>query len=304
MNDLQSVVDRVYARVSAEPMEGRVADYIPALACMSPERFGMAVQMLDGRQATAGDAFAPFSIQSISKLFSLVLALQTWGDDLWKRVGREPSGTAFNSLVLLEQENGLPRNPFINAGALAVTNAIVSRFALPDRAIVDFLGHLAGDIKLMFDDTVFRSEYTHGDRNRAIAYFLKAHGRMENPVEAVTIAYFKQCSIPMSCVDIARAGLFLAAGGKTPGGIQVISPVEARQVCSLMLTCGLYDGTGDFSFRVGWPGKSGVGGGILAVIPGRGTACVWSPPLTEKGNSVRGMRALELLAHALENGEL
>ncbi|NKD88775.1 glutaminase [Haematospirillum sp. 15-248] len=304
MDELQVVVDRVYNRILAEPLEGKVADYIPALACVAPDRFGIALQMLDGRLATAGDAFSPFSIQSISKLFSLVLALQTWGDELWERVGREPSGTAFNSLVLLEQENGLPRNPFINAGALAVTNAIVSRFALPDRAVIDFLGHLAGDIKLVFDDTVFRSEYVHGDRNRAIAYFLKAHGRMENPVEAVTTAYFKQCSIPMSCVDLARAGLFLATGGKTLKGNRILEPVEARQVCSLMLTCGLYDGTGDFSFRVGWPGKSGVGGGILAVIPGRGTACVWSPPLTEKGNSVRGMRALELLARSLENGEI
>ena len=302
MKHLQALVNDVYERVATDPLEGKVADYIPALANVAPERFGIAVHLLDGQVASAGDASVPFSMQSISKLFCLVLALQTWGDELWARVGREPSGTAFNSLVLLEQEDGLPRNPFINAGALAVTNAIVSRFARPDRAVIEFIGHLAGEAALEIDEDVFRSEYEHGNLNRSIAYFLKAHGRMENSVEDVTVTYFKQCSIPVSCLQLARAGLFLAAGGMSLDGACILARSESRQVCSLMQTCGLYDGTGDFAFRVGWPGKSGVGGGILAVIPGRGTACVWSPPLTAKGNSVRGMRALELLAHAFEGG--
>lgn len=300
MKNLQTLVNQVHERVLADPLEGKVADYIPALECVSPDRFGIAVHLLDGQIASAGDASVPFSMQSISKLFCLVLALQTWGDDLWHRVGREPSGTAFNSLVLLEQEDGLPRNPFINAGALAVTNAIVSRFARPNQAVIEFVGHLAGDADLSIDENVFRSEYEHGNLNRSIAYFLKAHGRMENLVEDVTIAYFKQCSIPITCLQLARAGLFLTSGGVSPDGTPILARLQSRQVCSLMQTCGLYDGTGDFSFRVGWPGKSGVGGGILAIIPGRGTACVWSPPLTQKGNSVRGMRALELLAHAFE----
>ncbi|WP_211217644.1 glutaminase [Novispirillum itersonii] len=294
--DYQSLLDRVHATVAAQPIRGKVADYIPALARVDGRRFGLALALTDGRVFSAGEADEPFSIQSMSKLFTLVMAQRLYGDDLWQRVGREPSGTAFNSLVQLEHEDGFPRNPFINAGALAVTNALVSRYAQPERAILDFLASLCGRKKIFIDEDVARSEEQHGDRNRAIAYFLKAHDRFENDVAEVTRTYFRQCAIPLTCRELAQAALFLANNGTTLDGARVLSPVQTRQTLAVMLTCGLYDGVGDFVFRVGLPAKSGVGGGIIAILPGVGSLCVWSPPLDARGNSARGIDALELIA--------
>lgn len=297
--DYQSLLDEVYTTLAPAPIRGRVADYIPALARVDGTRFGIALSLVDGRRFQAGDADQPFSIQSMSKLFTLVMAQRLYGDDLWMRVGREPSGTAFNSLVQLEHEDGFPRNPFINAGALAVTNALVSRYAQPERAILDFVAGLCRRSKLFVDDEVATSEEQHGDRNRAIAYFLKAHGRFENDVALVTRTYFRQCAIPLSCADLADAALFLANGGRQVNGDGVLTPVQTRQTLAVMLTCGLYDGVGDFVFRVGLPAKSGVGGGIIAIVPGVGSLCVWSPPLDSRGNSAKGIDALEMIAGVL-----
>lgn len=294
--EYQSLLDRVHATVSAQPIRGKVADYIPALARVDGRRFGLALALTDGRVFSAGEADEPFSIQSMSKLFTLVMAQRLYGDDLWQRVGREPSGTAFNSLVQLEHEDGFPRNPFINAGALAISNALVSRYAQPERAILDFLASLCGRKKIFIDEDVARSEEQHGDRNRAIAYFLKAHDRFENDVAEVTRTYFRQCAIPLTCRELAQAALFLANNGTTLDGVRVLSPTQTRQTLAVMLTCGLYDGVGDFVFRVGLPAKSGVGGGIIAILPGVGSLCVWSPPLDTRGNSARGIDALELIA--------
>lgn len=294
--EYQSLLDRVHATVSAQPIRGKVADYIPALARVDGRRFGLALALTDGRVFSAGEADEPFSIQSMSKLLTLVMAQRLYGDDLWQRVGREPSGTAFNSLVQLEHEDGFPRNPFINAGALAISNALVSRYAQPERAILDFLASLCGREKIFIDEDVARSEEQHGDRNRAIAYFLKAHDRFENDVAEVTRTYFRQCAIPLTCRELAQAALFLANNGTTLDGVRVLSPTQTRQTLAVMLTCGLYDGVGDFVFRVGLPAKSGVGGGIIAILPGVGSLCVWSPPLDTRGNSARGIDALELIA--------
>ncbi|MEZ6186633.1 MAG: glutaminase [Planctomycetota bacterium] len=287
--------------VEVEPFVGRgeVAAYIPELAKADPNRWGIAVATLDGQVYQAGEADARFSIQSVSKLFSLSLAIQLQGDALWTRVGREPSGDPFNSLVQLEYEAGIPRNPFINAGALVITDVIRSHLPDAARAVLDLIHRAAGDDAARFDEAVARSESETGHRNRALGHFMKSFGNLHHDVEEVLDAYFHHCSITMSCVDLARAALFLANRGRSPyTDAEVLSPHDTKYVNSLMLTCGTYDAAGDFAFRVGLPAKSGVGGGLLAVMPGAFAACAWSPGLDKGGNSIAGAKALELLARA------
>jgi glutaminase len=255
--------------------------------------------LLDGRSFVAGDAHEPFSIQSVSKVFTLTLALGRAGDGLWRRVGREPSGSPFNSIVQLEAEKGVPRNPLINAGAIVVADMLLSgrepKTTLGE--IVGFLRFLADDDDVLIDQAVARSETATGERNRALAHFMKAFGNLTHDVDRVLGVYFHQCAIAMSCRQLARAGLFLAAAGRDPlTGRNVVTGERARRVEALMMTCGHYDGSGDFAYRVGLPGKSGVGGGILCVAPGRGSIAVWSPCLNEKGNSLAGSLALEAFA--------
>lgn len=275
---------------------GRVADYIPELAVVPPKQFGIALCTPDGAVHTSGAADRPFSIQSISKVFTLTLALQIVGDKLWQRMGREPSGSAFNSLVQLEQERGIPRNPFINAGALVVTDVIESRLQDARGKVLDFVRGLCGNATVDFDPAVAASEQATGYRNAALANFLKSFGNLDNAPDALLDAYFHQCALAMSCIDVARAGLFLANGGVLPAtGERVVPRPMAKRINALMQVCGTYDSAGDFAYRVGLPAKSGVGGGILAVLPGRFSACVWSPELDASGNSLAGTRALELL---------
>ena len=299
MADLQSILDSIYTELSPRLGEGKVADYIPELAKVDPNKFGMAVATGDGNVHRIGDADIPFSIQSISKVFMLTLALGKVGESLWRRVGREPSGTSFNSIVQLEREEGIPRNPFINAGAIAVSDVVLSGHA-PREAIGEllrFVRYVADDESITIDDKVARSETQTGFRNFALANFMRAYGNLDHPVEHVLGVYFHQCALAMSCEQLARAGLYLAARGSNPvTGHSVVSPKRARRINALMLTCGHYDGSGDFAYRVGLPGKSGVGGGILAVAPGIGSIAVWSPGLNKVGNSQLGAVALEMLA--------
>ena len=299
MTDLQALVSGVYAELDAATERGRVADYIPELGKVPGSKCGIAIASLDGSTVTAGDAEEAFSIQSISKVFALALALGKTGDGLWKRVGREPSGSAFNSIVQLEHEKGIPRNPFINAGAIVVADVILAGHR-PREAIGEILRFVrvaANDDTVSIDPAVARSEQEHGFRNAALANYMRSFGNMENPVELTLGVYFHQCAIEMSCVQLAQAGLFLANGGRDPRtGIPVVSKERARRINALMLTCGHYDGSGDFAFKVGLPGKSGVGGGILAVVPGKASIAVWSPGLNAQGNSKLGTRALELIA--------
>ncbi|MCP4329870.1 MAG: glutaminase [Alphaproteobacteria bacterium] len=297
--DLQALLDDIVQAVRPATRRGRVADYIPALAAVPADRVGIALHFADGRTFTAGDAEESFSIQSVSKVFTLTMALNHVGYPLWKRVGREPSGNPFNSLVQLERENGIPRNPFINAGALVVMDALMAKFADPASAFRKRMIDLTGNKTLRIDKTVYESELDYGDLNRAIAYFLKAHGNLHNSVDAVTRAYFKQCSLAMSCADLARAALFLANRGVSFSGERVLSSRQTKRVNAVMETCGLYDAVGEFAYRVGTPGKSGVGGGIVAVLPGLMSVCVWSPALNRQGNSVAGLRALEILTTRL-----
>jgi len=236
---------------------------------------------VEGELFTAGDAFEPFSIQSISKALSLTLALTLYQEEeIWARVGKEPSGQPFNSLIQLEFEHGIPRNPFINAGALVVSDLLETRLTAPRQRTLELVRRLCGNPAIMADQVVARSEYQHAARNAAIAYLMKAYGNFENEVDKVLQSYFNACAIRMSCVDLLPAR-------------------TTKQVNALLATCGLYDEAGDFAYRVGMPGKSGVGGGIMALIPGELTVCVWSPELNKAGNSLAGTAALELLAERL-----
>lgn len=295
---MQEILDNITASMSEVTNRGKVADYIPQLASVDPGKFGIAVATQDGRLYKAGVADEPFSIQSISKVFTLTIALGKLGDELWTRVGREPSGDPFNSIVQLEHEQGKPRNPFINAGALTVVDAIMAgnqpRETLAE--ILQFIRFVANDPDISIDEKVARSEQLKGDRNASLAHFMASFGRIKHPVDAVLGTYFHHCSIAMSCVQLARAGMFLVADGMDPvTGIKVVSPQRARRINSLMLMCGHYDGSGEFAFRVGLPGKSGVGGGILAIAPGKASVAVWSPGLDSIGNSKLGTAALEML---------
>jgi glutaminase len=298
VTDLDTAVQDIAAEIAARPDRGAVASYIPELARVDPGLFGMVVIDADGHVAAAGDADTPFSIQSISKVFTLTLALGMVGDLLWRRVGREPSGNPFNSIVQLERECGVPRNPFINAGAIAVTDVILSRHQ-PREAlgeILRFLRFLAQDNTIYIDKAVAESEKRTGFRNIALANYMKSFGVIENPVDFTLGVYFHHCAIAMSCRQLAMAGRYLAHAGRIPSaGSSVVSPERARRINAMMLTCGHYDGSGEFAYRVGLPGKSGVGGGILAVAPERASIAVWSPGLDANGNSHLGRIALEML---------
>ena len=278
---------------------GRVADYIPALARVDPRQFGLAVVTCTGESACIGDSGVPFSIQSVSKVFTLTLALARLGDALWQHVGREPSGSPFNSIVQLERELGIPRNPLINAGALVVTDALMAQ--RPPHTVIDevlnFMRELAGDDNVSIDREVAQSEAETGFRNASLANFIRAFGNIANPVACVLETYFNQCALSMNCVQLARAGLFLANEGVDPLRRQrVVEKQAARRINAIMMTCGHYDASGDFAFRVGLPGKSGVGGGILAIAPRRASVAVWSPGLNSSGNSLVGALALESLS--------
>ncbi len=298
---MQSLLDDIARRVQPLAAQGTVAQYIPALAGVSPDKFGIAVCCLDGREFTVGDAAEPFSIQSISKVFSLTLVFQRLGEKLWERVGKEPSGNPFNSLVQLEYERGIPRNPFINAGALVVIDALLSMPPDTRPSTLELARAVSRNSQLSIDPDIASSERHHGNRNAAVAHFMKSFGNIHNTVDDVIETYVQQCAITMSCVELARAFLFLANRGVDPASEQkLLTGSQAKRLNALLLTCGLYDESGDFAFRVGMPGKSGVGGGIVAIIPGELSICVWSPPLNRYGNSLAGIHALELFTTKME----
>jgi len=294
--DLQTVLDEIAAELRPSfGKEGAVASYIPALARVPAERFGIALRTRDGQEAGAGDYNEGFSIQSISKVFALTLAMRLLGESLWEYVGREPSGNPFNSLVQLESERGLPRNPFINAGAIAVADQLLKRCDAK-QAVLELLSS-ACDEPLHFDAEVAESEAASGFRNHALANFMKSFGRLDNAVSEVLDVYFHYCAISMSCRQLARAAGYLCRDGAHPyQPTQLVSSAQARRINALMLTCGTYDAAGEFAYRIGLPCKSGVGGGIIAVVPDKLTLCVWSPALDKSGNSALGMRALEIFA--------
>jgi len=299
MPQLDDVVTEIAEEMRQRTDRGDVATYIPELARGDVQAFGLAVVDANGNVIAGGDSELPFSIQSISKVFTLTLALGKAGDRVWRRVGREPSGSPFNSVIQLEYEKGIPRNPFINAGAIAVTDLILSghkpREALGE--ILRFMQFLADDPSIAIDEAVAASELRTGFRNIALANYMKSFGVLDNPVDYTLGVYFHHCAIAMSCRQLAVAGRFLAHNGLNPTtGMRVVQPERARRINAVMLTCGHYDGSGEFAYRVGLPGKSGVGGGILAIAPGKASVCVWSPGLDASGNSHLGRIALEALS--------
>lgn len=292
--DYEKVIRRIYEESMPYWGKGKVADYIPALAEVNPRQLGIVVDTIDKKSYCVGDTDVPFSIQSVSKVFTLSMVISHMGEELWQSVGREPSGNPFNSLVQLEHEQGVPRNPFINAGALVITDRLISLYPRPKEAIIDFVRSLAGTDDIYYDHNVARSEREHADRNMALAYFMKSFGNIHNDVETVIDVYCHQCAIAMSCADLARTFLMFANRGVNPlTEKRVLTVSQSKRIGAVMATCGFYDESGDFAYRVGLPGKSGVGGGIAAYMPGKLSVAVWSPELNSFGNSLAGIEALE-----------
>lgn len=292
---LEQILAEIGSEVAPLVGQGSVADYIPALARVRPDQFALSVDPLEFDQRHAGDHTVPFSIQSISKVFALVMAMQRFPRAIWDRVGVEPSGTPFNSLVQLEYERGIPRNPFINAGAIVVTDMLRECLADPIGEFVDLITDLVGS-PVAIDQEVWASEAETGYRNRSLTHLMKGFGNIEGDPDEVLDVYYAHCSIAMTSSQLAHSLGFLANDGVDPAsGRRVLEVTQARRVNALMLTCGTYDAAGEFAFRVGIPCKSGVGGGVVGVIPHHLTVCAWSPGLDQAGNSVAGRAALEAL---------
>lgn len=291
----QAVLDYIAEAVEPEFGKGKVADYIPALAEVSGQKFAMTVQTIEGERYSVGDSQEAFSIQSISKLFVLQLVMSHLGDMVWTRVGKEPSGDRFNSLMKLEIEQGAPRNPFINAGALATTDLLMGLKGDAKYRIRNYLRYLAMDDQIDVNQAVMQSEISHAHINRAMANLMKAYGNIDSDIETLIETYCYQCALEMTCEDLAVTGLPLASGGfSVLQGDSMLSARQIKRVNAVMLTCGMYDSVGSFAYRVGLPAKSGVGGGILAIVPGKLSVAVWSPELDNYGNSYVGTTALEL----------
>ena len=294
--DLQKILDEIYQEVLDAGIQGKVASYIPELANVSADKFGIHLQSLDGGEYAVGDSEEKFSIQSISKVLTLLMAFEFEGEKLWERVGVEPSGNPFNSLQQLEYENGIPRNPFINAGALLTADVLVSRLKNPKLDFLNFVRELAGTKEIYYNEKVAFSELQYSHRNAALINLMKSFGNIQNDVNLVLDFYCHACSIEMTCAELAKAFLLLANHGVLPySGKQIMSKSHTKRISAIMHVCGFYDEVGRFSYRVGLPGKSGVGGGIVAIHPAHYSVAVWSPALNVKGNSEAGMMALELL---------
>lgn len=294
----QAILEEIQKEITPLLREGKVADYIPALAEVDKKQFAMTLTLFDGTQYSVGESKKLFSIQSISKVFSFTMALKIYSKELYKRIGREPSGNPFNSLVQLEYENGIPRNPFINAGAIAITDTLISHFKNEDVAyekVLEFIQAISSDESVKSNEIVSISEMENGYRNLALANLMKSFNNLKNEADGVVQTYFKHCAVEMNTQMLSRAMLYLANQGKDPlTDVKYILPSQAKRINAVMLTCGHYDASGDFAYRVGLPAKSGVGGGIVAVVPNTMGICVWSPGLNEQGNSLVGTKALEL----------
>ena len=294
--DYQQFLNEIENKITPSELDGEVASYIPELAKIDPNKFGLHLCSIEGGSFGFGDCKEKFSIQSISKVLSLALALNQVGEELWERVSVEPSGSPFNSIVQLEYENGIPRNPLINPGALVICDILIDSLRDAEIEYLDFVRKIADNDEINYDKKVANSELLHGHHNRALINLMKGYGNIHNDVEEVLNFYFHTCSISMSCEELSKTFTLFANHGKLlSSDEQIISSKRAKRINALMQTCGFYDEAGEFSFRVGLPGKSGVGGGIVAVYPEKYSVAVWNPKLNKKGNSVAGIQALELL---------
>jgi glutaminase len=291
----QKSIEIVFEIIRKKENLGEPASYIPELAHVNPESFGLCLSTIDNKQYCQGDAQEKFSIQSIAKVLSLSMAYKMLGGKIWERIGVEPSGTPFNSLVQLETDKGIPRNPFINAGALVICDILISELKNPQADFLNFVRDIADNPQLDYSHRIAESEKSVGYRNMALCYFIKSFGNIKNDPRDVLDFYFLLCSIEMTCVELSQTFLFLAnEGRKTSDNKEVLTLSQAKRINAIMQTCGFYDESGEFAYEVGLPGKSGVGGGIIAISPKKYSIAVWSPRLNAKGNSYRGMKFLEL----------
>jgi glutaminase len=292
----QQILEDVFYSIRSRPDNGQVADYIPELAAVDPQKFGVYLATTTGDHFGAGDQEEKFSIQSIAKVLSLTLAFQQRGDALWERVGVEPSGNPFNSLWQLEYEKGRPRNPLINSGAIVICDILCSIYPDPLTALLSFIRKISGNAHVSCNESVAASEKKIGFRNAALINMMKSCGNIGNDIDQVLDLYYHMCAIEMSCAELARTFLLYANHGKlVSSGESVITSSMTKRINAIMQTCGFYDEAGEYTFKVGLPGKSGIGGGIVAILPGKYAVAVWSPPLNAKGNSVKGMQLLEVL---------
>ena len=292
--DYQTIIKNIYTDILSKENLGKVPDYIPEIACIDENKFGVNFTDLKHQSFGIGDFQEKFSIQSISKVFALSFVYEKVGEKLWERVDVEPSGNAFNSLTQLESDNGIPRNPFINAGALVICDVLLEISENPKEELLQFIRNLAEDESIFFNEKVALSELQNSYRNTAMCNYMKSFGNITNDPDSVIDLYCYLCSIEMTCAQLSKSFLFLANEGKNPANSdQILSSSKAKRINAILLTCGFYDESGEFSFLVGLPGKSGVGGGIVAIYPKNYCITVWSPKLNEKGNSYRGMKFLE-----------
>ncbi len=296
MMNFNEILAEIAEEILLKEDDGKVANYIPALSRINPEKYGMNLITLKEENYSYGDANEKFSIQSIAKVFSLTLAYKLLGAELWSRVGVEPSGDPFNSLVQLEYENGIPRNPFINAGALVICDILIDNLDNPKQDFLNFVRKISNNGEINFNKEIAESEKQHGFRNRAMINLMKAFGNIKNCITDVLDFYFNLCSLEMSCEELSYSFLLYANEGKlVKNNERIISVSRTKRLNAIMQTCGFYDEAGEFAFKVGLPGKSGVGGGIVAIHPNHFSVAVWSPKLNKKGNSVKGLQTLELL---------
>ena len=292
--DFKYIIEDIYKTISSQENSGQVANYIPELSLVDPSKFGVCLRTIENQKYGVGDWEHKFSIQSISKVLSLSLAYKILGDDIWDRVGVEPSGNPFNSLIQLETDNGIPRNPFINAGAMVICDMLISHCKNAKVEFLEFIHRISFNDQINYSEAVVQSELSVGYRNIALCNFIKSFGNIDNDPSEVLDFYFHICSIEMSCSELSQCFLFLTDNNfKDSENKKVLTTSQAKRINAIMLTCGFYDESGEFSFKVGLPGKSGVGGGIIALHPNKYTIAVWSPRLNERFNSNRGMQFLE-----------
>lgn len=292
--EYKRIIDQLYEQIRVLEDKGEIATYIPELAITDASKFGIHVSTIAGFSYGIGNYQDKFSIQSIAKVLSLTLAYKINGGELWNRLGVEPSGTGFNSLVQLEADKGIPRNPFINAGALVICDILWSDLDHPKEDFLEFVREVSGNPNLNYSEKIAFSEKSVGYRNIALCNFIKSFGNIHNHAEEVLDFYFSLCSLEMNCEELSKTFLFLANRGHIINkNIEILNESQTKRINAMMQTCGFYDESGEFAFKVGLPGKSGVGGGIIAIYPNKYSIAVWSPKLNKKGNSFKGVQFLE-----------
>lgn len=292
--NFEEIIQETYQNVKNLENRGENASYIPELERVNSENFGVHISTVDQLNFGVGNCYDKFSIQSIAKVLSFSLAYNIIGNKIWERVGVEPSGTPFNSLVQLEADNCIPRNPFLNGGALVIADILLSNLNNPKEEFLEFVRSISNHTNLDYSTKVAASEKAVGYRNKAVCNFIKSYGNIKNNPRDVLDFYFHLCSLEMSCKELSEMFLFLANDGRSVQNHQsIVGESQSKRINALMQTCGFYDESGEFAFTVGLPGKSGVGGGIVVVHPDQYAMAVWSPKLNKKGNSYRGMKFLE-----------